>query len=281
MSKIIFFADATCDIPAKFIKENNIQIVGLRYSVGDIDGWFTSAENQKQLDEFYARMRKGDTASTSLVLYDDAYQVLEPFFKDGYDIVYFGLSSGLAKTYENAMLAGTDLAKKYGRRFYAPDTKGVSAMNFLTLQHAIKLASFDKIVKELPAFYEKIQAYFTVDDLKYLHKSGRLSGAAKFIGSLLSVKPIITTDKDGKLTTMTKKTGRLASMQFIANMVSKVDPDYPKVFIIHADCPNDAKTLKQKVLNMNLGVTTEILNMGFIIGTHTGPGTLGLGFKSK
>ena len=109
----MYFADATCDLPPEYIKENNIQILGLRYNIGDTDGWYTSA-NKQQLDEFYSRMRKGDNASTSLVLYDDAIKVFEPFFKEGWDIIHMGLSSGLAKTYENALKAGTDLAKKYG-----------------------------------------------------------------------------------------------------------------------------------------------------------------------
>jgi len=210
-----------------------------------------------------------------------SYQAFEPFFKSGYDIIHFGLSSGLAKTYENALNAGTDLAERYGCRFYAPDTKGVSAMAMIALEKCFELQDFDKIKKELPAFYAKIQAYFTVEDLKYLHRSGRLGGAAKFIGSLLNVKPIVTVDKDGKLTTLTKKTGRLASMQFIAAQTSNRNPDFADVFIIHADCLDDAKLLEQKVHEVDIGANTTILNMGFIIGTHTGPGTIGLGFVGK
>jgi len=288
MKKIVYFADATCDLPASFVKQHNIQTIGLRYSIGDQEGWFTSAD-QAQLDEFYARMRKGDTASTSLVLYDDAAQAFEPFFKQGCDIIHFGLSSGLAKTYENALHAGIDLAAKYGCRFFAPDTKCVSAMALIALQKCFEIQSqcgkdddaFAKIETELPLFYPTIQAYFTVEDLKYLKRSGRLSGAATFFGSLLSVKPIVTTDKDGKLATLTKKTGRLASMQFIANQTSKRNPDFPEVFIIHADCPADAKALEKKVHEVDIGAKTVILNMGFIIGTHTGPGTIGLGFVGR
>ena len=162
-------------------------------------------------------------------------------------------------------------------------------MNLFNLKHLMHLEEkyrgqpncFEKIVAQFPAFCKKVCAYFTVSDLKYLHKSGRLGGAAAFIGSVLDIKPIITTSEDGKLVTLTKKKGRLQSMQFIASQVAKIDPDFSEVYIIHADCAKDAEILKQKVLEINGTVNVEILNMGFIIGTHTGPGTLGLGFKAK
>jgi DegV family protein with EDD domain len=277
MDKIMYFADATCDLPVDFIKKHNIQIIGLRYQIGGADGWYTTA-NKKQTDEFYQKMRKGENASTSLVLYDDAAAAFEPFFRDGYDIIHFGLSSGLAKTWENANNAGNDLSKKYGRKFYAPDTKCVSAMHLLLIEYCISIGEFDKIIEQTPQFHPRIRAFFTVDDLKYLHKSGRLSAAAKIIGGMLHVKPIITTDADGKLSQITRKTGRLTSLHYLAEQVSKIDPAAPKVFIIHADCRHDAEQLEKIVKQNHVDVTTQILDMGFIIGCHTGPGTIGLGF---
>ena len=288
MNKVVYFADATCDLPVELIKQHNVQIIGLRYNIGDEDGWFTTA-NQKQLDDYYGKMRKGETASTSLVLYDDATEAFEPFFKEGYDIIHLGLSSGLARTWENANNAGNTLAEKYGRKFYAPDTKCVTAMHVPILKHLVGLVEkyksdsdgFEKIIKEFPDFYNRIKGYFTVEDLKYLHKSGRLSGASKTIGGILNLKPIIKVDEDGKLNSFAKKTGRLQSIQFLASQVSKIDPDYPEIYILHADCPNDAKLLEQKVQEHVIDATTVIIPMGFIICAHTGPGTLGLGFVSK
>lgn len=193
--KIIFFADATCDLPAEFVKSNNIQIIGLRYYMGGEEGWFTIADNQKQFDDYYGKMRNGEHGSTSLVLYDDAVTAFEPFFKNGHDIIHFGLSSGLAKTYENANNAGHDLAKKYNCKFYAPDTKGVSAMHYLYLRYILELEKkhknekdcFEKIISNFESYYKNIKTYFTVEDLKYLHRGGRLSGAAMFFGSMMKI----------------------------------------------------------------------------------------------
>ena len=289
-SKIIFFVDATCDLPAAFVKEHDIQIIGLRYYISGDEGWYTVADSQSQFDEYYEKMREGEFGSTSLVLYEDAIEAFEPFFKNGYDIIHFGLSSGLAKTYENARNAGADLSKKYGCKFYAPDTHGVSAQNYFHLRQIMMLEEkyraesncFERIVQEFPANIGKIKAYFTVDDLKYLHKGGRLSATAALFGGMLKVKPLITTNEEGKLVNFTKKKGRLASIIFLADLTAKyIDPDYLEVIIVHADCMADAKILEQKVLKKNPNVKIEIINVGFIIGTHTGPGTLGLGFKIK
>ena len=289
MNKIMYFADATCDLPQEFIKSRNIQLLGLRYAIGETEGWYTSA-NKEQLKEFYTKMRKGDTASTSLVLYDDAITAFEPFFKDGYDIIHFGLSSGLAKTYENALNAGNDLAKKYGRKFYAPDTKCVSAMNIFIIDKCMKLEKeysdladgFEKIAEELPKLYNRVQAYFTVENLKYLNKSGRLSDSAKLVGNFLNIKPIIICEKkEGKLVTYTKKLGRLTSIQYLSSIVANIDPSSNDIFIIHADCPNDAKMLEQKVRKRIKNAKIQVVELGFIIGTHTGPGTIGLGFIGK
>jgi len=289
MNKIMYFADSTCDMPLEFIKKYNIQILGLRYNIGNTDGWYTTA-NKEQLDDYYTRMRKGESASTSLVLYDDAITAFEPFFRDGWDIIHFGLSSGLAKTYENALNAGTDLAKKYGRKFYAPDTKCVSAMNIFIIEKCKELEEkyanlpdcLEKIIVELPELYNRIQAFFTVENLKYLQKSGRLSDAAKLVGNFLNIKPIVICEKkEGKLVSITKRIGRLASLQYIASTLSKIDPSYKKMFIIHADCQKDAEMLEQKIRKTNKDLEIQIVELGFIIGTHTGPGTIGLGFVGK
>jgi DegV family protein with EDD domain len=284
--KIKIFADATADLPSEFIEKHEIGIIGLRYQIGREDGVFTFSRDSAILDNFYDRMRKGESASTSLVLYDDAAEAFEPFFRDGFDIIHFGLASGLAKTWENAAKAGADLAKKYGRKFYAPDTRCVSAMNLLIIERLLELISgsggdlFEIIEAELPKFYGKVRAFFTVENLKYLHKSGRLSTAAKLIGGILDVKPIVTVDADGKLAQFTKKIGRAQSLAFLAQqaVLAAVNTEF---LIIHADCAADVKILEAKIRSICPAAQIRVITMGFIIGCHTGPGTIGIGFLGK
>jgi len=281
--KIVFFADGTIDAPPGFLKEHDVQVIPLRYQIGGIEGKFATADTQEQFDDFYGKMRDGLTSSTSLVLYDDAKEAFEPFFAKGCDVIHFGLSSGLAKTWENAKRAGEDLAQKYGRGFYAPDTKSVSAINYLYLREAINLSKEYQDFEELKAKFDlllnKIKVFFTIEDLKYLYRSGRLSGIAKFIGNILNIKPIITTDADGKLVTHTKRTGRLASIQYLANSV-EISEEKLEVAVLHADCPTDAELLERKIIEKHPDAKVTTMNVGFIIGTHTGPGTLGVMFWS-
>jgi DegV family protein with EDD domain len=289
MSKLIFFVDATCDIPLSYIKEHNIQVIGLRYNIGDVDSVFSVA-NDAAIKNFYDQMRKGKTPKTSLVTYQDAEAAFEPFFRDGCDIVHLGLSSGLALTYKNECDAGTDLAKKYGRRFYAPDTHLVSMALYPVLKKIIELNdcaaksqgdAFEKITAELPAYYSKVKEYFTVESLAYLHRGGRLSAGAAIVGGILNVKPILTADKEGKLENIGKVIGRQKALRVLANYVKTADKDGTVVAIVHADCLAEAKILEKMVKEINPKAQIEIGSMGFIIGTHTGPGTIGLCFVDK
>ena len=282
----MFFADATCDAPLSLWEKNKdiVQYIGLRYTMGGEDNWYDGKGSQADFDAFYAKMRKGMISKTSLVTYEDAYEAFEPYFEKGYDIMHFGLSSGLAHTYKNAFDAGTDLAKKYGRRFYCPDSLTVSAMNYLLVKKATVLykegQTFDEIVKALEAFHPHLTAYFTVDDLVYLKRGGRISAFQKMIGSMLDVKPILTV-KDGKISPLTKKKGRRGSIAYLASMVETRSKKYIHACIMHADCLEDAKELEAKVLDIAPDTSIKLLNVGYIIGSHSGPGTLGFVFARE
>jgi DegV family protein with EDD domain len=283
-NKLMFFVDATCDIPKEFAEKDNIKVIGLRYTLtgknGGVEENISTVEDDKSLKTFYDKVRKGAAPKTSLVTYQDAETAFEPYFKDGYDIIHLGLSSGLALTYQNALDAGTDLALKYGRKFFAPDTKLATCPHFLVLRKMLEINDFDKIVKEIPKYYSKFLEYFTVDDLKYLHRGGRLSATAAVVGGMLNIKPIIRLTPEGKLESFAKVIGRNKSIQTLADYVKQIDPHTPEVIIVHADTPADAKLLEQKVKSIAPFAKTEIINLGIIIGTHTGPGTVGLTFRS-
>ena len=280
--KLVLFADATCDIPIEYIKKNDIGIIGLRYTINDVDGWCVG-NTQKEIDDYYWLMRKGAYGKTSFVTYNDAQEALEPYFrKKDCDIICLTLSSGLAQGWHNINMAGTDLATKYGCKFYAPDTRCVSGMSYIIMKQLVEYRKqgkdFDYIKQHTPDIFKDLHAYFTVESLTYLHKGGRLSAAGKIIGGLLNVKPIITVDKEGKLVNVAKVTGRAKSMQWIADKTAGADITQ-EMIVVHANSPDDAEILKKKVLEINPTAHIEIGNIGFIIGTHTGPGTVGMCFK--
>jgi DegV family protein with EDD domain len=141
--------------------------------------------------------------------------------------------------------------------------------------------AFEKITAELPAYYSKVKEYFTVESLAYLHRGGRLSAGAAIVGGILNVKPILTADKEGKLENIGKVIGRQKALRVLANYVKTADKDGTVVAIVHADCLAEAKILEKMVKEINPKAQIEIGSMGFIIGTHTGPGTIGLCFVDK
>ena len=287
---IVFFADATADIPAEYLKEHeNVQILGMRYTIGDAEGIYTVADNQEQLDDFYKRMREGEKTSTSMILYEEAYQAFEPFFAKGCDIIYFGLLLELSAQHVQIEKAGNDLAEKYGRKFYAPNTKSITVKNYSIVRYAVEFEKkyadlpdcFERVKAEIDPLFDNIVIYFTIGDLKYLHRSGRLSATRKLIGNLLNIKPIIHIDLEkAKLVPLAKKAGRLPSIQYIANLI-KQPRQNPEIWLLHADCPDDAEILKQKVLEIDPDAKVIMKQIGVIVGLHGGPGTVGLGFVKK
>ena len=285
--KIVFFVDSSCDMPIGFAEREGIQVIGFRYTLNDKDGRYLGGK-QEDFDDIYSQMRKGAVGRTSQISYDDAEAAFEPVFKDGADIMFIGLSRGLSGTYENIKKAGTDLAKKCGRKFYAPDTKSVSGQSFLIIKKTLEFYKkhkkqkncFEHVRSELDKVYKRFKVYFTVDNLTYLYRGGRLNAAQALIGGMLKIKPIITVDKEGKLVNFTKKTGRQNSIRYLAELTRDHDPDF-EIVIAHADSLEDAKTLQQKIKEIHPEVNTEMVNIGFIIGVHAGPGSLGLGFVAK
>jgi len=283
--KIMFFADASADAPVGFWEENKniVEFIGLRVAMDGEDGWYDGKGKQEDFDEFYKKIRAGGVAKTSLVTYEDAHAAFKSYFEQGYDIMHFGLSSGLAHTYKNANDAGSDLAKEFGRRFYCPDALLMSSQNYMMLKKSIDMhkdgKNFDEISKELDEYYPLSRAFFTVDDLKYLRRGGRISTLQKMIGSILDVKPILTT-KEGKIIPLTKKKGRRASIAFIASMIEGRNKEHKLACVMHADCLPDAEEMKAKILEIKPDTEVELINVGHIIGSHSGPGTLGLVFTN-
>jgi len=286
MEKIIFFADATVDAPLSFYQDNKdiVEYIGLRYAMNGEDNWYDGKGSQADFDKFYGAMRKGSISKTSLVTYEDAHTAMKPYFEKGYNVMHFGLSSGLAHTYKNAFDAGTDLAKEFGTRFYCPDTLLMSSQNYLLLKMAVAMhkagKKFDEITKAIEDYYPNMVAFFTVDDLKYLQRGGRISNLQKMIGTMLNIKPVLAT-KEGKIVPLTKKKGRKASIAYLASMVETRHKEYKAACIMHADCIDDANELRETVLVLKPDTEIEILNVGHIIGSHSGPGTLGFVFARE
>ena len=238
--------------------------------------------------EFYNKMRKGAVAKTSAVNSETFSRSFEKILIEGNDILYIGFSSGLSTTLNSARLAAQHLTERYPKRkIVVVDSLSASAGTALLIDLVIgkkKLgASIDEAAKYAEQMKLKICHWFTVDDLVYLKRGGRISSTTAFVGNMFGIKPILHVDNNGHLVNAGKVRGRKLSIETLAKKYGELrdDEKIRKVFISHGDCIADAEELASVIEN-DYGVKSELITyVGPVIGAHSGPGTLALFFVGK
>ena len=226
-------------------------------------------------------MRKGADAKTTQVNQQKAYEFFDELMKQGKDILHLSFSSGLSGTHDNFLLASRDVNVKYKNKCYVVDTLCASAGQGLLVLLVAKKAIEDGItIQKLIAYAEevryKINHIFTVDDLKYLVKGGRVSKTSAIFANILHIKPLMRVNNDGKLEVTNKVFSRkLTIKRMFDKMTQNYDPYFADIFICEADCHEDAEFLA-KMVEANYGLKPTIVPLDYFIGSHSGPGTLSL-----
>ena len=230
-------------------------------------------------------MRVGKTAKTSAINTQTFIDVFEKKLQEGNDIVYIAFSSGLSTTYNSGVAAANELKENYpNRKILVVDSLAASAgyglIVYLASKKAKEGASAEEIIKFVEDIRLKIAHWFTVADLVYLKRGGRISPTVAFVGGVLGIKPILHVDNEGHLISMSKVRGRRAAILELANKFGETADKgaVQTVYISHGDCIDDAQTLAD-IIKKEYGVNTEIITyVGPVIGAHSGPGTLALFF---
>ena len=234
-------------------------------------------------------MREGKIFTTSLPNLSDAQEVFENIFKQGEDILYLGFSSGLSGTYEGMRNIGKMLNEQYPERTFASvDTLAASVGQGLIVYYAAKQRQEGKSLEEVEQWVRDnrlhLAHWFTVDDLMFLFRGGRVSRTAAFAGSLLNIKPVLHVDNEGLLIPMEKTRGRKKSIQALVKHMEETitQPIENQVIgISHGDCFDDVAYL-QKLITEKFGVKNYLVNyVDPVIGAHSGPGTLALFFLAS
>ena len=205
-----------------------------------------------------------------------------------YGHCYIGFSSGLSTTFNSARLASEELKPKYPERtIVVKDSLAASAGLGLLVKLAVDLKNSGKTIEEVASFVDDtrlhISHWFTVDDLVYLKRGGRISPLVALVGNTFGIKPVLHVDNEGHLVSFSKSRGRRASINALADKFTETADrsKSEKVFISHAFCEEDAKTLA-RIIEEKHGVKTELItDVGPVIGAHSGPGTLALFFVGK
>ena len=285
MNDYVIFTDSSCDIEPALLAEWGVRCRSLTFRFNDSDKEYSNGD--MNIADFYQRMREGGVAKTSAVNTQTFKEVFAEALAEGVDVLYIGFSSGLSTTYNSAAAAAKQLCGEYPeRKLIMIDSLAASAGLGMLVKIAVEQKAAGKSVEEVAALIESLKLrlchWFTVEDLVYLKRGGRISPTLAFVGNMLGIKPILHVDDEGHLVNVTKVRGRKPSIAALADKYTELaDDSFGKVYISHGDCLADAEYLAS-LIEKKHGVKTEIItNVGSVIGAHSGPGTLALFFVAR
>lgn len=282
--KTILFTDSCCDLPISFIKENNIQVMPIIVNINgeDIPDDLGRSISHK---DFYSLIRNGKLPTTSQVNVDTFERNFRKYVSEGYSIIYIGFSSALSGCVNSARLAKEIIDEEIkDADITIVDTKSASMGLGLLVYYAANMLKEGKSKEDIVNWLEgnklKVNHWFTVDDLNHLKRGGRVSSTVAIVGTMLSIKPIMHVDNEGRLIPISKVKGRKKSIKALCDKLKEkiVDSENQTIFISHGDCIQEAEILKELILSEVKVKEIIINNIGPAVGSHSGPGTLALFF---
>lgn len=286
MDNYVIFTDSACDMESDTLKKWNVKFIDLTLKFDGEDKIYKNSEVEPVA--FYNKMREGGVAKTSAVNSQAFKLAFEEELKNGNDIFYLGFSSGLSTTYNSGASAAKILSEAYpDRKILTVDSLAASAGFGLLVYLAVKKKEEGASIEELAKYMEEIKwnmcHWFTVDDLVYLKRGGRVSAAAALVGGMLGIKPVLHVDNEGHLINTAKVRGRKASIKALFDKYKElaIDPTKGPIYICQGDCKEDADMLTN-MIKEEFGPDTDMtVFTGPVVGAHSGPGTLALFFLGK
>ena len=288
MSAYKIITDACADMPAKLADELGIGVIPMTFNLGDQSYTHYPDEREFSSKDFFDRLRGGAMATTNQINQAVFTDVFESYLKDGTDVLYIGFSSALSGTFHNSVLVAQELAEKYpDRTIRTVDsltaTLGTALLAYTAVQKQNEGMGIEELSHWLLGERLLVSGWFTVDDLNFLKRGGRLSGTAALVGTMLGIKPVLRITEEGTLVPMEKVRGRKQSIHALLEHMEKNfrDTGDQVVFIVHGDSPDDAAFLKREIKSRYHIKRTIINSLGPVIGAHTGPGALAVFFMGK
>ena len=279
----VFMTDSDSDLPFHLKQEYDIPVVYMPYAL-DGKEYFDDLGQMLDHKSYYDMMRNGAAPVTSALNEASYIEYFEPVLKEK-DLLFVAFSSKLSCTLQAVYSAREKLLEQYpDRKFIVVDTLRISGPMTLLVLKAHEMYRAGKPIEEVAAWLEenklRAQAYFIVDDLKYLKRGGRISATAATVGTMLDLKPIISESAEGTLVANDKIRGRKKAIAFIVDKMLEYAPDPAEspIIVLNADSPEDAGRTKALVEQKLPGAEVLIENVGPVIGAHSGPGTIALCF---
>lgn len=284
MSK--FFCDSNCELEYKTVDELGLSLIKMPYTLNGAEGKYDLGREVNCRD-FFAEMRKGADAKTQALNEYDYIEYFEPVFAAGEDIIYVSFSHAMSGTFESLNLALRTLKEKYpDRKCTVCNTYGISMGCGIVVYYAAKLHNEGKSDEEVEAFVKhfarRVKCFFTVKDLVYLKRGGRLSTFKAMMGSLLDLKPIITANEEGKLVNLVNVKGRKKSLHALVEYTEKFPLDENCFCVVmNGDCDDDARYIVNLIREKFPDVEIRERLVGPVVGSHCGPDTIGFIFIAK
>ena len=288
MSNFVILTDSSCDFTPALAEETGVKILSLSFLLdgksykNDVHG------SDIPFDIFYSQLRDKKEVKTSAVNQEAFRVFMQTELDAGKDLLYIGFSSGLSSTYNAGAVVARQLAEENPeRKVYAVDSLCASLGQGLLVYLAAKKKAEGADIDEVRDYCENIKLnvchQFTVDDLMFLKRGGRVSAVTAVAGTMLAIKPVLHVDNEGHLINVAKARGRRGSIMALADKYGELARELAtdKVYISHGDCEADAKALAD-ILKEKYGATVSVITyVGSVIGAHSGPGTLALFFIGK
>ena len=289
MAEYMISTDTSCDFPYEYVQQHQLPLVTLFYSIDDVMG-SDGSPTLEDLKSFYNKMRQGAPTKTQQAGIEDTEKLFRTILSKGVDLLHIAFSSGLSGTVNAARLAAETLKEEFpDRKIMVVDSLCASMGQGLLVDSAIRMKEAGKSIEEVAQWLEEniphLCHLFTVEDLKYLQRGGRISKTTALLGTMIGIKPVLHVDEQGKLVPVAKVRGRKQSIQDLVNRMEQQLGRYSEekqiVFISHGDCPEDANYLAG-LIRERFGYEEFLINsIGPTIGSHSGPGTLALFFLGE
>ena len=276
--------DTSANLPIEYARENGITIIPFSFYIDGEENTCIDAENYDGA-AYYAMLRAGKVVTTSQITPARYIEYMTPILEAGQDVLFVCLSSGVSGAYSSSQLAARELMEKFPeRKVISVDSRGASMGEGLLVYYAVEARAKSMSIEETEAHLleavPKMNQLFTVDDLKYLKRSGRISGATAAIGSVLSIKPLLTGNKEGKIVSFAKVMSRKKSVRELARLYAErvIDAENQIIAISHADCKEDAEALRELICAEKPPKQVITVCHEPATGSHVGPGMLAIYF---
>jgi len=288
MPDFVMITDSSADLTPELVAEAGVEVLPLSYTMNNKTYHNYPDEREMPVKEFFRMLRNGEMATTAAVNVADYTEAMEPILESGKDILILAFSSNLSATYQSSVVAVDEMREKYPeRKIFTVDTLCASLGQGMLVYLACKERDKGKSIEEVRDWAEEhkpnVCHWFTVDDLNFLKRGGRISATTALVGTMLSIKPVLHVDDSGRLVSMGKTRGRGASLKALVDHMeeSALEKGDQVVFLSHGDSLEDAQKVVDDI-KTRFGVkTVYVNNVGPVVGAHSGPGTMALFFMGS